>query len=169
MSQVLLWGSIMLFIANDDETTENEKLTEEHLYSLGKSISTIWLFSVVLFFMTCKKEFIGTFVGTATQRTYVKASWDWQNSQEPGKVADEVIVNIFRKHFDSYRAFEPAVSAFVSANWERWNLEKPKFFTNKFVQSIPLSVLSEEIRAEVMMGRGINNDESGVEMGGEID
>jgi hypothetical protein len=46
---------------------------------------------------------------------------------------------------------------FVSENWERWSHEKPKFFSTKFIASIPFSVLSEEIREEIL-----NDDEHGL-------
>jgi hypothetical protein len=49
----------------------------------------------------------------------------------------------------------------VSDNWEKWNHDKPSFFTKKFVSSIPLSVLSEQIWEELDMADKF--DEIGME------
>jgi hypothetical protein len=105
--------------------------------------SSAWLAAVAAFLSVCKKEFINSFVGTANSRTYTEQCWCWQMEQEP-RVADEVIVKLFTRHHDGYKHFENEVTEFISANWE-----KPKFFTKKFIASIPSSVLSEEIREEV--------------------
>jgi hypothetical protein len=59
-------------------------------------------------------------------------------------------LQIFKKHHETYRFFEDQVGLFVSENWERWNHERPKFFTKKFVKGIPLSVLNEEIKEELL-------------------
>jgi hypothetical protein len=166
MSQVVLWGSIKLYsdkmkfgeaLGYETENVSEDQLTAEYLYSIGQSISSIWVVSVVCFFIACKKEFVGTFVGKATARSYAKDSWDWQMVQEP-RVTDEAIVKVFRKHHDCYRHFEDEIGAFLSENWERWNYEKPKFFTMKFVASIPLSVLSQEILSEVTKNGASNNN-----------
>jgi hypothetical protein len=155
MSQVVLWGSIMLYIdkmmgeESEDANMNVDRLTKEILYSIGRAISSVWVVSVAAFFSSCNKEFIWTFFSTTTSRTYTKQSWDWQLAQKEPKLADEVIVQLFSKHHDAYEHFELEVSAFVSENWEKWNYEKPKFFTKKFVASIPFSVLSKEIREEI--------------------
>jgi hypothetical protein len=158
MSQVLLWGSLKLYIDKmeegriDEDLQRSSELTKETLYSIGKAINSVWLVSVIVFFLLCKKEHMRSFVGTANTKTYNKQCWDWQQMSQDPRVADEVIVRLFSKHHDGYKHFEDEVGAFVIANWEKWNHEKPKFFTNKFKKSIPSSVLSEEIREELMMG-----------------
>jgi hypothetical protein len=187
MSQVLLWGSIILYSekmrsgdeSNVDDDERSEQIMTETLYSIGQAISSVWIISVALFFMTCRKEYRKSFWSTSTARTYTKQCWDWQMNQDP-RVADESIVKvrrhslslavlslslsnspsfsasfppplkIFVKNHSAYKHFESEVSAFVSDNWERWNHEKPRFFTTKFIASIPFSVLSKEIRELVV-------------------
>jgi hypothetical protein len=39
----------------------------------------------------------------------------------------------------------------VSLNWEKWQRDKPQWFTNELIKSIPLSVLSEDMRAELFL------------------
>jgi hypothetical protein len=78
-------------------------------------------------------------------------------AQEP-RVADEVIVKIFKKDHDAYKHFEGEIGVFVSENWEKWNNEKPKFFTQKFISSIPSSVLSREIREELIIHESEYNE-----------
>jgi hypothetical protein len=158
MSQAVLWGSIIMYIdkmlgeESDDTYMNADQLTKEILFSIGQMISSVWVVSVAVFFMTCKNEFIRTFIGTATSRTYLKECWDFQMSPDP-RVADESIVKLFKKHPSAYKHFELEVGAFVSENWEKWVIEKPKFFTKNFVKSIPFSVLSESIRDEIIVMR----------------
>jgi hypothetical protein len=111
---------------------KEEELSEEVLYSIGRAISSVWIVSVSVFFMTCEIEYIRTFFGTATAKTYAYEVWCWQMSQQNPKVTDEAIVKVFSKHRDVYKHFEGEVSVFVSLNWERWTQEKPRFFTAKF-------------------------------------
>jgi hypothetical protein len=85
----MLWGSIMLYI--DKMEFENDELSEEVLYSIGKGISSVWLVSVSVFFVYCDKNFVKSFVGTSTAKEYAKECFDWQRGQE---VADEVIVKV---------------------------------------------------------------------------
>jgi hypothetical protein len=79
-----MWGSIKLYIdekiGKEEDENENydvDKLSAEMLYAIGQAISSAWLVSVAVFFMTCKKEYVRTFVSTATTSTYVKECWDW--------------------------------------------------------------------------------------------
>jgi hypothetical protein len=159
MSQLLLWGSIMLYIeemklgeegdANETTSGHFRTLTEETLLWGGQAISLVWIVSVAVFFMTCKRDFVGSFISTATASTFAKECWDWQMKQE--EIADEVIVKVFSKHPSTFSHFEGEIGEFVSDNWERWNHEKPKFFTKKFIASIPFSVLGESIREEIIV------------------
>jgi hypothetical protein len=72
-------------------------------------------------------------------------------------------VKVFKKHPDVYMdnpIFARELRAFVSENWERWSQEKPKFFTKKFIASIPLRVLSESIKEELLLVDGYDNSGS---------
>jgi hypothetical protein len=169
MSQVVLWGSIMLYIdrmgkkeeekeasalnsSSSSSSSSEGELSEERLYLIGQVISAVWVVSVVMFFMSCNREYVGSFFDTATASTYAKKCWDWQQMQDP-RVDDDVIVKmILKKHRDTYKDFEKEVSAFINENWEKWNHEKPKFFNKKFAKSIPLSMLCKEIKEEVTIG-----------------
>jgi hypothetical protein len=86
MSQALLWGSIMLYSekmrsedenSNDDDGERVEQLTTETLVNIGQGISSVWVLSVSIFFATCNKEYVRTFVSTATAKEYGKQCWDW--------------------------------------------------------------------------------------------
>jgi hypothetical protein len=145
MSQVLLWGTIMFYIDRVENESDASKLTAEKLISMGQFISASWVVSVSVFFVHCKREYRGSFFDTGTASTYAKDCFDWQMNQG---VADEAIVWLFSKHPSVYKNFEGELGMFVQDNWEKWNNEKPRFFTNKFIKSVPFSVLSKEMREE---------------------
>jgi hypothetical protein len=87
-------------------------------------------------------------------------------AQNP-RVPDEAIVKIFKKHHDVFKHFDEEIAVFIANNWEKWVHEKAKFFTEKFIASIPLSVLSREIWEEVHFATCIHSlvidDEDGKE------
>jgi hypothetical protein len=43
------------------------------------------------------------------------------------------------------------VKAWVSQEWEKWQRERPKFFSLDLIARIPESVLSEDMRAEILL------------------
>jgi hypothetical protein len=65
-----------------------------------------------------------------------------------------VLIKVFKKHPDIYKNFSGELGAFVRHNWEKWHHEKPKFFTKKFIASIPKSMLNEDILEEMEAGGG---------------
>jgi hypothetical protein len=156
---VLLWSSIMLYIDKIFESNKeagstgdenDDYLTQDVLLLLGIVITSVWVVSMLGFIYNVKREFRGSFVNTKTTRAYVKDCWNWQMRQHP-RLDDETIVKIFKKHHSVYEFFEGEIAQFVSENWEKWNHERPRFFTKKFIASIPFSVLSAEIRSEVLL------------------
>jgi hypothetical protein len=80
---------------------------------------------------------------------FIGENWNWMMQQS--SVSDDAIANIFSRHHFYWKHIEEEVTEWVSLNWEKWQREKPKWFTNELIKSIPLSVLSEDMRTEVYL------------------
>ena len=125
----------------------NKELSSEELFTLGRILSIAWAASIVMIFVKCRKEYRRTFFSTATAKTFRKDVWDWQMNQ--AGLDEKVIAGIFKCHHDQYKSFDNEVQKWVGDNWERWQREKPEWFTKKLIGNIPESVMNDAIRDEV--------------------
>jgi hypothetical protein len=147
MSQVVMWGGILLYndknISNTKEDI-NGQLPIDKILNFGFYLSSTWLISISLILIKCKKGFRYTFFTTATSKSYKKIWWDYSLGKE--MIDESAVADIFTFHPHVYKHFVKEVRDYLEKNWERWMVEKPKWFTKEFIESIPLSVLSKETR-----------------------
>jgi hypothetical protein len=156
MSQVTLWAGIMLYIEyfgtgqiNSERNKESgpessAEISHELLYFFGLLLSGTWVLSFITTIMMCKSEYRHTFTTTSTSKQFEKEKWDWLIENH---AKDAHIAEIFLRNHDLYRHFDDEVKMFVAAYWDSWRLDQPKWFSEEL---IPLSILSEEMRAEVL-------------------
>jgi hypothetical protein len=162
LSQVLLWSAITMYSTYLSNAGDNSDMRP--FVQSAALLSSIWVLSVLGIARSSQKGYSKTFVSLTTNRQFMKETWDWWMAHERSSMpSDEIISNIFVIwHEDFYRDFEDEVRAWVESKWEKWQLEKPKFFNKKFIESIPLSVLSKEIREMVMIDDANANNSGAV-------
>ena len=118
--------------ANDDGTTTSYSLNidDATIYSVLGALLGTWLLTVFFFFFKIKREYFVTFYSTRTGCQQAMS-----NFLEHKDDATRSIV--FSDHPDLWKKIEPEVQEWTLANWHKWEVEKPAWFTEAFKESVP--------------------------------
>jgi hypothetical protein len=156
-----MWFGIILYSNKLNSDDESDDYDNSNLLLLGRILSGIWIASVIAIAVKCESGYRRTFISTSTARTFQREVWHFVTSkpvEEAGSqnnrslVIGLGLVGLFGKiHYDIYGHFVEELKVFIDENFEIWVREKPKWFTKKFISSIPMSVLTDAIKEEVMI------------------
>ena len=178
MNQVGCWVAAALYSsyylgtatrANDDGTTtaSSLKLDDATIFAFLGALLCTWLLSAFLFFFKIKRSYWATFYSTRTgcQQTM---SYFLEFDDDATKSI------VFGNHPDLWKKIEPEVQEWTLANWHKWEVEKPAWFTEHLKESvldhmIPKMLLEElhkrgggeRRRSSVLAGMARQKEESG--------
>jgi len=79
---------------------------------------------------------VKTFYSTKTGSQYIIENF--RNAK-----TDKVKIAIFRRSIKKWRPIIGEVRMWVNGNFQRWEIEKPDFFSQKFILKIPDEVFSD--------------------------
>ena len=141
VSQTGCWAAAALYSsyflgtasrANDDGTTtaSSLKLDDATIYSILGALLGTWLLSAFLFFFKIKRSYWTTFYSTRTGCQEAMS-----NFLDNGNDARRSF--IFNDHTDLWKKIEHEVQQWTLANWHKWEVEKPAWFTEAFKESVP--------------------------------
>jgi hypothetical protein len=100
------------------------------------------IFSFVCFLALMKKEYRSTFFSLLSGPAFTREVFN-QSSSDAKKA---FIVDI-NKHY--WIAIAPVVKSWICDNWYIWKEEKPDWFTARFVDSIPIGMVPNELEEEL--------------------
>jgi len=134
-----------MFDTQDDMIPSNDiiSISDMSMSKIGTIVSVTWFSSICVFFSQCKHAYVETFYSTQDIKTYIQ-EW-WENMIYTGQ-PDQEIIKIFTKHRDFYKHFEEQIKQWVDINWIKWKREKPFWFTEKLIHTIPDSIVSKHIK-----------------------
>ena len=66
---------------------------------------------------------------------------------------DDAKFSVFDQHESYYAGFKGELKIWLAANWRRWDEEKPAWFTQAAIATIPTDILPEEELAKYGGGR----------------
>ena len=135
--------------ANDDGTTtaSSLKLNDATIYSVLGALLGTWLLSAFLFFFKIKRSYWSTFYSTKTGCQQAMSIF-----LENGNDASRSL--IFRKHTDLWKKIEREVQDWTLANWHKWEVEKPAWFTEAFKERVPDHMIPKMSLEELHKGGG---------------
>jgi hypothetical protein len=126
---------------------------EEDESSIGfdeKTVKTIliamyvaWVVASGLVLSTSNWDVIGSLWDTRTNAQYLKDVW-WNNDNRTDMTQDHkdnLKVSLSTLYRGSWSAYEDDVRAYLAANWERFEEEKPKWWTKSMKSQIPDDLL----------------------------
>ena len=99
------------------------------------SIMSILFFA--LFTRYINKGYLETFFTTTTAKQFHCQKYH-------DAVNDSARLSIFSLHPSYYNEIRGEVCSFVRDNWERWNDEKPEWFTTRVRASVPLDMIPKD-------------------------
>jgi hypothetical protein len=130
-------------------TEEESLIPSSQLLHGGVTLSIIINMSIIIVAVKCEKDYRRTFLSTSTSQTFRREVWDWQMNLPKDMSDEKAVMNIFTFHHDIYKHFDGEVKHWLESNWERWMVERPSWLTKELIVSIPLSILSKEIKDAV--------------------
>ena len=130
--------------ANEDGTsTVNAlKIDEATIYSVLGALLGTWLLSVFLFFYKIKRKYWATFYSL---RTGCQQAMSFFLDHDD----DSIKSFIFSRHTDLWKKIEREVQEWTLANWHKWELEKPAWFTEHFKERVPDHMIPKMSLAEL--------------------
>ena len=101
---------------------------------------------LTIFFFGCDKAFLSSFYSTATGKNHARMLFKSAKS-------DKLKAAVLDFHPSMYRNFEEDIKGWLVDNWEKWDAEKPSFFTLDFIVKIPpgLAPLAARESARVLV------------------
>jgi hypothetical protein len=90
----------------------------------------MFVISTAVFFLLIDRSYLHTFMTTMTGPQF---------SAQRFKIAttDLERLDLLEEHPSYYKSYDHELMAFVASNWAIWQLEKPGWFTENLVASIP--------------------------------
>ena len=111
-------------------------------YRVNKlSAMVLWTFSICI--VLSWAVMFGYFMARIIVPKYRESFWSTQTGWERAEKVfldveeDEKRALIFMKNIVMWSRIKADVKAWTMGNWETWDREKPEWFTNKFVASVP--------------------------------
>jgi hypothetical protein len=121
----------------NSEGLEGTRLSKETVWIMVGGITAVWLVSFVSLVVICDPDYRHTFYSTMTARQFTIMVFKEAKT-------DEKKAQIFKRQFHVWRSIEGEVRTWVHGNIDRWEREKPEWYTKKLVQRIPEEVLTKD-------------------------
>jgi hypothetical protein len=129
------------------EDGEQPVLQQSDSWTLVCGLCGAWLVVFGLFFRYIDPKFKDTFISLKT---------GFESCQEYFESNDEETkMEVFSDNRRLWSRIEPELRQYLSDNWERWELEQPEWFTDRWRQSLDDDMLpAAELRRQKMEGGG---------------
>ena len=122
-----------------DDFICGETVLESSLWALVAGLFSISMISFGLFLISINREYLWTFFDTRTGTQFVTDNY-WQ------LVGDNDKFNSFSQHRSLNRDIEEDLMKWIDDNWEKWEEEKPDWFTASAIASIPEDMLPVRVK-----------------------
>ena len=132
-TQVMLFVVVNVRRSNNSEEAENLFITGERLWTLAVWLSSLWFVAVAVLLLYCEKGFKHTFFQLTRAWEYNKSLFDTGD--------DEYRMYIFTDHQAYYMWYKEEIKEWLDEAWDRLHREKPVWFTQNVVKSVPIDIL----------------------------
>ena len=132
----------------------DEKLDDETLQNALISLVAIWFVSTVTFASVIKREFLHTFYDMDTASTYNRKAFLHLREDQDFEKSWSLTV-----HPDVYKAWgDELIKKWTLKNWNRWEEEKPAWFTDEWIEAVPNEYIPFEWRVKYKKTKGRVDD-----------
>ena len=149
--------SFLCFKYNPEADNKGIISSEMFLWAVLGTGFVLWLTSFVAFFLTIDGKYYPTFTSMQSGKQYVVDTFRIATT-------DERKVLIFKRHPDYYDSIQDEVKGWVLQNWDAWQTDKPAWFTEKVVRTIPDSFIPADDLKEIDQAGGRERKKSSVEI-----
>ena len=130
------------------------KLGDEALQTTLGSLVAIWFVSAVTLASVIKREYLHTFYDTDTASSYGRKRF--LNFKEDQDDLKSIILTL---HHDIYKVWgDELIKPWTIGNWNRWEEEKPAWFTDSWIEGVPNEYIPFEWRVKYKKTKGRVDD-----------
>ena len=124
------------------------------LQTVFGSLVAIWFVSAVTFALVIKRKYLHTFYDMDTASTFNQKAFLHLREDQDLEKSD-----ILNGHPDIYMAWgDELIKPWTINNWNRWEEEKPAWFTDKWIESVPNEYIPFEWRVKYKKTKGRVDD-----------
>ena len=110
------------------------RISSQQLFSVVGALSGIFFISFLLFIVRIERKYVSSFFSTETghskvKRQFLEGTDDFSKAQ------------IFRRNKRMWASIQPQVAKWLDQNWERWEREKPDWFSEIWIAGIDTDIL----------------------------
>ena len=114
----------------------------------------IWFVSAVTLALVMKREYLHTFYNMDTASTYNRKAF--LHLREDQDLEKSFMLTV---HPDVYKAWgDELIKPWTIKNWNRWEEEKPAWFTDKWIEAVPNEYTPFEWRVKYKKTKGRVDD-----------
>jgi hypothetical protein len=129
MAQVGCYACGWFYVENFDGP---QKLGSDVVWTCIIALSLVFLAASITFVAVMNRELLPSFINTENYSSYMKR---WFKEIPEGN--DVMKSSIFKCHPVYRRGFEREIMEWSRGSWNKWERERPVFFTDKWIDSVP--------------------------------
>ena len=150
----MLWAQVFPYVALEiylsrDATSSLQVIPPDELRNVLVALSLVWVASAVSFALVIKRRYLRTFVSTSTASQYTIQLF------RESKADENRFDAVFGVHRFYYEPILAEVKSWLAERYPIWQLERPVWFNEAAISSIPDDLLPKEaLRDLVTQGGG---------------
>ncbi|GMI00288.1 hypothetical protein TrLO_g11347 [Triparma laevis f. longispina] len=129
---------------------EDNKLDADALQVILGSLCAVWIISLLAFISVVNWKYLRTFYNMDTGSEYNRKSFlSYKNDQEHLKA------KILKVHSGVYAGWgEELLKPWTLKNWDRWEEERPAWFTDAWIECVPNEYIPYDFRVKYKKTKG---------------
>ena len=149
----MIWSQVFPYIAmnvyfRQDDATSSSRLSEDELRITLIAVTLIWAASAASLAISIKRKYWRTFFSTETGSQYAIAFFRRSATDEARFDA------VFNNHRSFTASIEAEIRQWLQERYAIWQLERPAWFTEVAIASIPDEMLPKEVLRELIAKGG---------------
>ncbi|GMH86951.1 hypothetical protein TrST_g4851 [Triparma strigata] len=126
------------------------KLDAETLQKVLGVLGTVWMSSAIAFVSVMDRKYLHTFYSLDTTSDYKRKSF-----LSAGEDQDYLKSKILKDQPDVYRTWgDELIKPWTLKNWDRWEEEKPEWFSDKWIEHVPNEYIPYDWRVKYNKTKG---------------
>ena len=143
-------GSVGSFYLYSTHYEGDIKLDAETLQTVLGVLGTVWVSSAIAFLSVMNRKYLHTFYNFDTASDYKRKCF-----LSAGEGQDDLKRKLLRDHPDIYSSWgDQLLKPWTLKNWDRWEEEKPAWFTDKWIEHVPNDYIPYDWRVKYNKTKG---------------
>ena len=150
-SLISLVGSVAsVALYNSNYYDQDVKLEVETLQTVLGVLGTVWMSSAIAIVSVMDRKYLHTFYSLDMASDYKRKCF-----LSAGEDQDDLKSKVLKDHPDMYRTWgDELIKPWTLKNWDRWEEEKPEWFSDKWIEHVPNEYIPYDWRVKYNKTKG---------------